>query len=72
MPYRHWLLQERLSYLDYQWRFAPPESRPGIERAMLSIIAMEEAIPRAQERAKIAEQRLAHAEEIVRRLDRRD
>jgi hypothetical protein len=39
---------------------------------MLSIIAMEEAILRAQEHAKIAEQRLAHAEEIVRRLDRRD
>ena len=39
---------------------------------MLGIIAMEEAIFRAQERAEIGELRLAHAEEIVRRLDRRD
>jgi hypothetical protein len=39
---------------------------------MLRIIAMEEAILRAQERVEIAERRLAHAEEIVRRLDKRD
>ncbi|MGF7213776.1 hypothetical protein GGE65_008426 [Skermanella aerolata] len=39
---------------------------------MLLIIAMEEAILRAKERAEIAEQRLARAEEILRRLDRRD
>jgi len=39
---------------------------------MLGIIAMEETIFRAQERAERAEQRLAHAEEIVRRLNMSD
>jgi hypothetical protein len=39
--------QERLTELEYQWRFAPPETRLSIERSMLSIIAMEEAIFRA-------------------------
>jgi hypothetical protein len=58
--------------MNYQWRFALPEARPGLEHSMLSIIAMEEAIFRAQERAEIAEQRLALAEEILRRLDMED
>ncbi|KJB90028.1 hypothetical protein N826_07655 [Skermanella aerolata KACC 11604] len=39
---------------------------------MLLIIAMEESILLAKERAEIAEQRLARAKEILRRLDRRD
>ena len=72
MPHRLRLFQERLAYLDGLWRFAPPEARPDIERAMLGIIAMEETIFRAQERAERAEQRLAHAEEIVRRLNMSD
>lgn len=39
---------------------------------MLRILAMEETILRARERMEKAEQMLAHAEEIVRRLDRQD
>jgi hypothetical protein len=72
MPNRDRLFQERLADLEQQWLFGPPDARLSIERSMLLIIAMEEAILRAQERAEIAELRLAHAEEIVRRLDRRD
>jgi hypothetical protein len=72
MPHRLRIFQERLAYLNDLWRFAPPEVRPGIEHAMLDIITMEEAIFRAQERAERAEQRLAHAEEIVHRLDMMD
>jgi hypothetical protein len=64
--------QQRLIDLDYQWRFAPPEARLSIERSIRLIIAMEERILRAQALAEIAEHRLAHAEEIVRRLDQRD
>jgi hypothetical protein len=38
---------------------------------MRRIIDMEEAVLRAQERAEIAEMRLAHAEEMLRRIDER-
>ncbi|GEO43573.1 hypothetical protein SAE02_77210 [Skermanella aerolata] len=72
MPHRHRLFQERLADLNYQWQIAPQEARPSIERSMLLIIAMEESILLAKERAEIAEQRLARAKEILRRLDRRD
>jgi hypothetical protein len=72
MPNRDHLFQERLVELEQQWLSGHPDARLSIERSMLRIIAMEEAILRAQERAEIAERRLAHAEEIVRRLDKRD
>jgi hypothetical protein len=65
-------LQERFIDLDYQWRFAPPEARPSIERTMWLIMELQERVLRAEELAEIAEQRLEHAEEIVRRLDKRD
>lgn len=71
MPSQHRFFQERLADLDHRWRSAPPEARPSIERAMRRIIDMEEAVLRAQERAEIAEMRLAHAEEMLRRIDER-
>jgi hypothetical protein len=39
---------------------------------MRLIVRLEQVVLRAQERAEIAEQRLSHAEEILRRLDRWD
>jgi hypothetical protein len=39
---------------------------------MWLIMELQERVVRAQELAEIAEQRLAHAEEIARRLDKRD
>jgi hypothetical protein len=71
MPNRHRLFQERLAVLGHRWRSAPLEARPSIERAMRLIIDMEEAVLRAQELAEIAEMRLAHAEEVVRRINKR-
>jgi hypothetical protein len=71
MPNRRRLFHERLADLDHRWRSAPPEARPSIERTMGLIIDMEEAVLRAQELAEIAEMRLAHAEEIIRRIDER-
>lgn len=65
-------LQGRLVELEYLARYAHPEARPSIMRTMRRIMELQEVITRAQERAEIAEIRLAHAEEIVRRLDRRD
>jgi hypothetical protein len=69
MANRHRRFQERLADLDHRWQSAPPETRPSIERTMGLIIDMEEAVLRAQERAEIADLRLAHAEEIIRRID---
>jgi hypothetical protein len=71
MSNRHSLFHERLADLDHRWWSAPPEARPSIERAMRLIIDMKEAVLRAQELAEIAELRLAHAEEIFRRIDKR-
>jgi hypothetical protein len=71
MPNRDRLFQERLAKLEQQWLSGSSDARLSIERAMLRILIMEEVILRAQERADIAELRLAHAEEIVRKLDRR-
>lgn len=72
MPNRDRFFQERLANLEQQWLSSLPDVQLSIERAMLRITAMEDVILRAQERAEIAEQRLTHAEEILRRLDRRD
>jgi hypothetical protein len=63
MPNRDRFFQERLAELEQQWLSGSSDARLSIER--------EEVILRAQERAEIAELRLAHAEEIVRKLDRR-
>lgn len=72
MPNRDRLFQERLAELEQQWLSSPPDIRQSIERSMLRIIAMKEAILRAQDRMEKSEQRLAHAEEIVRRLNEYD
>jgi hypothetical protein len=65
-------LQGRLAELGHLARYASPEARPSIMRAMRRIMELQAAILRAQDRAEIAEQRLAHAEDIVCRLDKRD
>ena len=72
MSHRSRLFQERFAELEQQWTTSPPDVRLSIERSMLRILAMEETILRARERMEKAEQMLAHAEEIVRRLDRQD
>ena len=63
--------RDRLAELERQWLSSPPDIRLIFERSMRLIMAMEEAILRAQDRAEKAEQRLAHAEKMLRRLDRR-
>jgi hypothetical protein len=57
MPNRDRFFQERLADLEQQWLSGPPDTRLSIERSMLRIMAMEEAILQAQERAEIAELR---------------
>jgi hypothetical protein len=47
--------QERLAELEQQWFSGSSDARLSIERTMLSIVAMENVILRAQERAEIAE-----------------
>jgi hypothetical protein len=42
--------------LEHQWFSGSSDARLSIERTMLRIVAMEDVILRAQERAEIAEQ----------------